>query len=51
MSNNFKDCDLMRRLLCRMGKSDGDGRDKQPPTIQDKEKPVEEPFPQCNTLI
>ena len=42
MSHKFKDYDMMKRLLRRMAKSNGDGRDKQPPPDQDKEKPVEE---------
>ena len=45
VSHKFKDCDMMKRLLHRMAMSDGDGRDKQPPPDQDKEKLAEESFP------
>ena len=30
VSHKFKDCDMIKRLLRRMGRSDGDGRDKRP---------------------
>ena len=45
MGHKFKDRDMMKRLLHRTAKSDRDGRDKQPATNQDKEKPAEESFP------
>ena len=40
----FKDCDMMKRLLRRTAKTDGDGRDKWSDTDQDKEKPAEGEF-------
>ena len=32
VKHKLKDCDLMRHLLRRIGKSGGDGRDKRPPS-------------------
>ena len=51
MSHKFKDCDMMKHLLHRMAKSDGDGRDKQPAADQDKERPTEEEFPQVDRCL
>ena len=41
----------MKCFLRRMGKSNGDDCDKQPPADQDKEKPVEESFPQVDQCL
>ena len=45
VSHKFKDCDMMKHLLHRTARSDGDGCNKQPDVDQDKEKPAEESFP------
>ena len=41
----------MRCLLCKIGKSGGDGRDKWLPADQDKEKLAEEPFPMVDRCL
>ena len=51
VNHKFKDCDMMKRLLHRTAKTDGDGRDKQPDTDQDKEKPTEGAFPDVNRCL
>ena len=51
VNHKFKDCDMMKHLLHRTAKSDEDGRDKQPDTEQDKEKPVEGSFPEINQCL
>ena len=45
VNHKFKDCDMMKRLLRRIAKTDGYGRDKRSDTDQDKEKPAEGEFP------
>ena len=51
VKHKLKDCDLMRRLLRKIGKPGGDGRDKWLPADQDKEKPAEEPFPEVDRCL
>src|SRR6185503_17697191 len=51
VGHKFKDCDMMKHLLCKATKSDGDSCDKQPVTDQDKEKPAEESFPEVNWCL
>ena len=51
VSHKFKDCDMMKCLLRRTAKSDGDGRDKPPDADQDKEKPVEGSFPKVDRCL
>ena len=42
---------MMKRLLRKTAKSDGDGRDKRPDTNQDKEKPAEGEVPDVNRCL
>ena len=42
---------MMKRLLRRTAKTDGDGRDKRPDTDQDKEKPAEGEFPDVDKCM
>ena len=51
MKHKLKDCDLMRRLLQKIGKTGGNGSDKRPPADQDKEKLAEEPFPMVDRCL
>ena len=51
VNHKFKDCDMMKRLLHRTAKSNGDGRDKQPDADQDKEKPAEGSFPEVDRCL
>ena len=44
VNHKFKDCDMMKHLLRRTAKTDGDDCDKWPDAGQDKEKPVEGEF-------
>jgi len=51
VNHKFKDCDMMKRLLRSIAKSDGGGRDKQPDADQDKEKSAEGSFPEVNRCL
>ena len=54
MNLKFKDCDMMKRLLRRTAKTDGDDRDKWPGAGHEKEKPAEGEFPdvdRCMVII
>ena len=42
---------MMKRLLRRTAKTNGDGRDKRPDTDQDIEKPVEGEFPDIDRCL
>ena len=42
---------MMKHLLRRTAKSDGDGRDKQPTADQGKEKPTKGAFPDVNWCL
>ena len=42
---------MMKRLLRRIAKSNGDGRDKQPDADQDKEKLAEGSFPEVDRCL
>ena len=45
VNHKFRDCDMMKRLLRRTAKTDGDDRDKRPDASQEKGKPAEGEFP------
>jgi hypothetical protein len=51
VNHKFKDCDMMKRLLRRTAKTDGDGRDKGPDADQDKGKPAEGEFPDVDRCL
>ena len=51
MNHKFKDCDMMKLLLRRTAKTDGDDRDKRPDAGQDKEKPAEGEFPDVDRCL
>ena len=42
---------MMKRLLRRTAKTDGDGRDKRPDADQDKEMPAERAFSDVNQCL
>jgi hypothetical protein len=42
---------MMKRLLRRIARSDGDGRDKQPDADQGKEKPAKGSFPEVDRCL
>ena len=41
----------LTRLLCKIVKPGGDGRNKQPPTDQEKQKLAEDPFPEVDRCL
>ena len=54
VNHKFKDCDMMKRLLRRTAKANGDGRNRHLDADQDKGKPAEGEFldvDQCLVII
>ena len=51
VNHKFKDCDMMKRLLRRTVKTDGDDRDKRPDAGQEKKKLAEGEFPDLDRCL
>jgi len=51
VNHKFRDCDMMKRLLRRTVKTDGDGRNKRPDADQDRGKLADGEFPDVDRCL